>query len=676
MSYRVNTNLDLTFDEEWYLRQNADVATSVDVGGWRSGLEHFLTHGLAEGRLPTGTNGTAAPRPLKVTTPVISDEPPPTLMRFSEHAGIGYLVPPTLTRSPLTLRRVLLIGSCFLRQWDFQNSNIATCPVDFFLVNNAAELPARSREEALQYDCQIIQIPLRAIIDDLMLWRLPYDDRAGHEAAFRTACDRLEFQLGLWLKYNTDYSLLTFVTNFFQTQENAVGRLVPKYDLRNPAYFINKLNEYLEHLLSSLRNIYLLDTDKIAASVGRRYVQDDSIAITAHGGLMPHAGTVTDRIESLDPMASYYDIRWPQEYTAAVWAEFTAMIRTLRQLDAVKMVVVDLDDTLWTGVSGDMPEVSPFMVEGWPLGLIEALLYLKKRGVLLAVISKNDENRIRQIWDDIFFKRLTLDDFATVRINWQSKSENMREIIEVVNILPNSVVFVDDNPVERAEMQHVFPEMRIIGRDPYYLRRILLWAPETQVPSVSDESLRRTEMVQAQFAREDQRRVVSRAEFLAAAAPKVRLFNVPGVDHPRFNRTIELLNKTNQFNTTGKRWKLEECQELLHNGGTIWAFEVSDAFTNYGLVGVVIVRGNVVEQWVMSCRVLGYQIEEAVMAHIVKSITHGNPANVRGVLIETEANLACRDLFSRCGFEAFQDGWHLSAETPLDVPAHVAFSIS
>lgn len=103
---------------------------------------------------------------------------------------------------------------------------------------------------------------------------------------------------------------------------------------------------------------------------------------------------------------------------------------------------------------------------------------------------------------------------------------------------------------------------------------------------------------------------------------------------------------------------------------------VSDAFTNYGLVGVVIIREQVVEQWVMSCRVLGYQIEEAVMAQIVQSLAGGDPVDVHGVLLETEANLACRDLFSRCGFEALADGWRLSAGTPrLEVPAHVALSI-
>jgi FkbH-like protein len=380
---------------------------------------------------------------------------------------------------------------------------------------------------------------------------------------------------------------------------------------------------------------------------------------------------VDDRIEPLDAMSAYYDIRWHTEFGDAVWGEITAMLRTIRQLDMVKLVAVDLDDTLWSGISGEMTEVSPWMIEGWPLGLIEALLHLKKRGVLLAIISKNDETRIRRIWDEIFAGRLSLDDFAAVRINWRPKSENMREIIDIVNIMPSSVVFVDDNPVERAEMQHAFPNMRILGQNPYFLRRILLWAPETQVASISDESRRRTEMVQAQFSREAKREVVSRSEFLATAAPKVTMIRIATISHPRFERTFELLNKTNQFNTTGRRWRFEECEDLLRGGGTVWAFEVSDSFTNYGLVGVVIVRDKIIEQWAMSCRVLGYQIEEAVMAHIVDFLVDRSDAEVEGRLIKTEANFPCQDLFAKCGFEHRGDHWVLAPGMMVEAPAHV-----
>src|SRR5262249_7391214 len=151
-------------------------------------------------------------------------------------------------------------------------------------------------------------------------------------------------------------------------------------------------------------------------------------------------GPVSTRIEPLLAMSHYYDIKWPAVLADSVWAEVVAMYRTMRQADAVKLVVVDLDDTLWAGVSGELETVGPEMIEGWYIGLAEALAYLKKRGLLLAIVSKNDDERIVSRWDQIFRGRLKLSDFAVRQINWQPKVANMETILTGVNLLPRNVV--------------------------------------------------------------------------------------------------------------------------------------------------------------------------------------------------------------------------------------------
>src|SRR6185312_13677254 len=251
---------------------------------------------------------------------------------------------------------------------------------------------------------------------------------------------------------------------------NPAGLLFPKYDLRNPEHYVYKLNERLEALLLERRNIHLLDIDRISASLGRRFWQDDAVMMTSHNALLPAASEMKSRMEYVPPVCEHYELNSVREHAhfgAAVWAQVMSMYRVVRQLDPVKMVVVDLDDTLWNGVSGDLGAIDDAMIMGWPLGFVESLFYLKQRGVVLAIISKNEESRIREIWPRIFGHRLHLSDFAAVKINWSPKVDSMRELLAGVNLLPRNVVFVDDNPVERAAMKASFPEMGILGALPY-----------------------------------------------------------------------------------------------------------------------------------------------------------------------------------------------------------------
>ncbi len=162
----------------------------------------------------------------------------------------------------------------------------------------------------------------------------------------------------------------------------------------------------------------------------------------------------------------------------------------------------------------------------------------------------------------------------------------------------------------------------MLGAEPYHLKRVLLWSSETQVPFVSTESSRRTQMVRGQLAREQERKLVSREEFLSGLGLTARVFDIRQADQSRASRAIELLNKTNQFNTTGTRWTVEDLRALSANGGSMLGFAVRDKFTDYGIVGVVVLREDAsatrVEQVVMSCRVFGLDAELAVLVEVLQ----------------------------------------------------------
>ncbi len=601
-----------------------------------------------------------------------ADRYPELADMFPQNNGANYLYPTALRKTESTLRRVAIIGSCFMQSFRYHNKNPSGCPVDMFLVNNAGHPPEwpGTPDNPEPYDFLIVQIGLRFIAPDAV-WRLPYTDPASFQREFDLAVERLAFQVKRRMEWNVAHGQLTFVTNFTVPQRNPMGTLFPRHDLRNPEYFVARLNEELERIVLGFRHAYILDLDRISASFGRRYGQDDAVAPTSHGALLGFSGEIGGRIEPLAPMLHHYDMSWPGDFSVAVWNEAIGMMRTLRGTDAVKMVVVDLDDTLWTGVIGEMADPGPDIVAGWQIGFIEALGQLRQRGILLGILSKNEESRIRAVWRRVFGARIKLEDFAALAINWQPKAENMRTMLAGVNLLPRNVVFIDDNPAERDAMQRAFPDLRVLGRHPYYLRHTLLWAAETQVTSLTEEGAKRTEMVQAQLRREEDRGTISEVDFLRAAAPSVSCAWLRATTDEHFPRAAELVGKTNQFNTTGRRWSSPDWSAFFARGGTALTFSVTDAYTQYGLVGVVLVESHTIEQFVMSCRVLGYGIEQAVLAHLTGQLRAGGAGDIVARLVETDANFPCRDVYAKAGFGTVGQDWLLPASSTAWAPPHV-----
>jgi FkbH-like protein len=579
---------------------------------------------------------------------------------------IAFLAPGDLSRTAPEPLRLLAVGSCLLQDlFGEAGHDTNGVTVDFLLSGFSANMPSPPKAGADSYDCQVLQLALRPLLPDALLAELAAATPTRQEAIFRQSIAMMGRYFQAAIGSSLVPGLPTFVINFPQPQFNRMSRFTPRFSLGNLEYYVMRLNEELERLARGQPNCYVLDLDRIAASFGRRFVQDDLVLGTNHSArLKPHA-RVDGRMEPVGPVSNIYDVQPNGVMRAAVFAELRAMMRTIRQIDSVKLVAVDLDDTLWRGVSGDSSDIGPHMIEGYPMGLIEALHVLKARGILLAIVSKNDETRIRQIWGEIFGRRLKLDDFAAVRINWRPKRENMREILAAVNLLPRNVLFIDDNPAERAQMTAAFPDIRVLGGNPFVWRRILLLAPEMQVVSVTAESAQRTEMVQAQVQREAERATLTAEEFAQQQNVRLQLSLLRSVEDVRFARVLELINKTNQFNTTGVRWTADGCAAFLRDGGVFAVYDVQDRYTPYGLVGVVMVRAGEIQQWVMSCRVFGLGVEQAVMQALVTWLREQGAERVRAVLTTTDANQPCRGLFAAAGFHEIESGWVLDAGTPV-----------
>ena len=585
----------------------------------------------------------------------------------------AYHAPESLRVSHDVPGRIALIGTCLVESWQDVFSQFTE--VDYLQVNNALVLPRDMPHPPSEYGFQVIQLRLRNLLPEARYFNLEYGDPAAYEALFEEVAESLAKMLHDDLRWNIEHGLLSFVCNYFVPQQNLIGRLAPKNDLRNLGYFIAKLNERIAQEVAAYRNVYVLDIDQLASIYGKKYIVDDMVHVTTHEALLGDYDFSLDqsRIAPVGPLSSIHKFR-VSEFITSVWLEALAMYRTVKQRDAVKLVITDLDDTLWRGVlaEGALDEYGWSVSEGWPVGVMEALAMLKQRGVLLAIASKNDQSRVEELWSRATANVIRLGDFSTCKINWRPKVENIAEILQEVNVLARNVLFIDDNPAERAAVKQAYPEMRVIGENPYLVRQTLLWSAETQVATITDESSRRTQMVQAQVRRENDRKTKSREEFLQSLGLKLRLDAAGSIDDKHFARAFELINKTNQFNTTGRRWAHGEMLALFREGGELLTFTVSDIYSDYGLVGVVVVQGAMIRQWAMSCRVIGLDVELAALAEIQRRMSARGHREARAQLVETEANYLCWDLFSRGGFALDGEVWRksLASEAGSSV-AHV-----
>ena len=584
-----------------------------------------------------------------------------------------FRAPLDLALTQTILRRALVVGSCFAEGFSWAiGKTFPGAEADFLLFNNASEIPSPPRPVA-EYDFQVTVLPLRTVMPQGLFAGLGWNDQKAFAERLRWSEQMLSHMLQVSHNLNAEHNLTTFISNFLCPQSHSMGRLLPYNDPRNPAWFVRRLNDIVAEFCAARPNAYLLNADELAGHIGRCHLQDDIVMTNSHGAYIDDwdLGFDQDRLDPPKPLREDMDLR-TDDFIDGLWADVRAMVRSLRQQDSVKIVICDLDDTLWRGVLAEEAEIRPEIIEGWPLGVIEALSFLKRRGVLLAIASKNSEERIRDLWASVIGNRLPLSSFATIKINWNSKAENIDAILREVNLLPRNALFIDDNPAERSLVQEAFPEIRTLGADLYSVRRILMWAPELQAGEITEESARRTEMIQSQIERERTRTTMSREEFLESLNVRVEQFSIRNVRHPRFARAFELINKSNQFNTTGMRWSQEQVERYFEAGGSFEAFHVEDRFTDYGLVAVAILMANRLEQFVMSCRVIGLDVELAAIGSLAQSALGVYDEFTAG-FTETQQNIICRDLYSRCGFGFDGTSWWISSRSALPQAGHVTF---
>ncbi len=385
----------------------------------------------------------------------------------------------------------------------------------------------------------------------------------------------------------------------------------------------------------------------------------------------------------LYPVDDYHDPRRDRlghiPYTSAFFAAMgTVLARRTHALLAPphKVVVLDCDNTLWKGVVGEEGVDGIAIPTAWQ-ALQRFMVELAGRGFLLCLCSKNVEADVLEVFDcrgDMILKREHL---VTWRVNWQPKSQNIREMARELNLGLDSFIFIDDNPVECAEVEAACPEvlslrLPVDGDIEGFLRHV--WAFDR--PRVTAEDRQRTAMYRQEAERARfQKEAPTIGEFLARLGLEIDL-NTPSPE--QVDRVAQLTQRTNQFNFTTVRRNDGEVRRLGESGLECRSVVVRDRFGDYGLVGVMIFgpRGEAlaVDTFLLSCRVLGRGVEHRMMAELGRFAQSLGLARVDATVLFTRKNQPARD-FLEGAFSAYRheiDGG-VRYEIPADVAARLAY---
>lgn len=327
---------------------------------------------------------------------------------------------------------------------------------------------------------------------------------------------------------------------------------------------------------------------------------------------------------------------------------------------ARKLLIVDLDNTLWGGIVGDIGWENLILGGHDPIGeayadFQQALKSLTNRGVLLGIASKNEESLALEAIRKHPEMVLRVEDFAGWKINWKDKAQNIVDLTRELNLGLDSVVFIDDHPVERARVREALPEVFVPEwpEDNSLYTRTLLSLSCFDTPIVSEEDLERTKMYQSERQREALKSTIgSFAEWLQTLDMRV---TAEELQEANSARTAQLFNKTNQMNLSTRRMTEAELRAWAgQNNRKLWVFRVADKFGDAGLTGILSVevseqRGRIVD-FILSCRVMGRQVEQAMLYTAIQYCQALGLTEVYAQYVPTPKNKPCLEFWKTSGF--------------------------
>jgi FkbH-like protein len=535
------------------------------------------------------------------------------------------------------------------------------------LVSHLARLPGSVGFEAVaapfgQVVQSLIQPPEQGASDFAVVWTRPesivpsFQRVAGFESVSTEAllADVDQF-CELVAKAAANYRTIFVPTWTIPAYERGLGLLDGRES--GTAYALATMNLRLMEKLKGVGNVYVLDAQRWLSHAGKN--------------------ATTPKLWYLGKVPFHAEVF--AEAARDIQAAMVGLAGGAR-----KLLVLDLDDTMWGGIVGDV---------GWENlrlgghdGLGEAFVdfqrgvkNLTRRGIVLGVVSKNEESTALEAIRKHPEMVIREDDIVAHRINWRDKAQNILELTKELNLGLQSVVFIDDNPVERARVREALPEVLVPEwpEDKHLYRSALAGLRCFDTPSISKEDVERTVMYAAERKREQlQANVGSMDEWLKSLDIQVLAEPLGPGNLPR---TTQLLNKTNQLNLSTRRMTEAELTEWAADPSRVlWAVTVRDRFGDAGLTGIVSVEiaettAKIVD-YVLSCRVMGRKVEETMVHLAVEYARSRGAERVEAHFVQTAKNKPCLTFWQSSTF-ACDDGttfvWDARRSYPLPEPIHL-----
>lgn len=354
---------------------------------------------------------------------------------------------------------------------------------------------------------------------------------------------------------------------------------------------------------------------------------------------------------------------------------FTERVNLVRK----KVLIIDLDNTIWGGVIGedgpDGIELSESLIGAAYRDTQKRIQEIGQTGILLAVVSKNNPEDVDMAFEKNHFMVLKKDDFVDIIANWEPKSANIQALAQKLNLGLDSFVFLDDNELEREQVRISLPDVSVaefphdIAALPkavgdLYRQYFWCWRQTAEDKAKSQqyrEERERKEVLAASTTVEEYLRSLN------------ILIELGDVRDDQVERTIQLINKTNQFNTNTVRMDLQGFTKYRNTAGAhVYVACVSDRYGDSGLVAVLLIRrdGNTayVDNFLMSCRVMGRQIENAILRAVEERLAQEDVKVLYSSFVPTAKNKPVQDLWERMGFYVAAES-SIGTQYVLDLPA-------